>query len=74
MKSSNHVTNWVGTVWIMPAAGAYIADAYLGRYSTFLIASAIYLLVCMKHLDNYNVYIISNLNLECVNYISIIHK
>ncbi|KAK7336897.1 hypothetical protein VNO77_17448 [Canavalia gladiata] len=44
VKSSNHVTNWVGTVWIMPAAGAYIADAYLGRYWTFLISSAIYLL------------------------------
>jgi peptide/histidine transporter 3/4 len=45
VKSSNHVTNWAGTVWIMPAAGAYIADAYLGRYWTFLISSAIYFLV-----------------------------
>ncbi|KAK2417842.1 protein NRT1/ PTR FAMILY 5.2 [Trifolium repens] len=44
VKSSNHVTNWAGTVWIMPAAGAYIADAYLGRYWTFLISSAIYFL------------------------------
>ncbi|WJX84406.1 hypothetical protein P8452_66985 [Trifolium repens] len=44
VKSSNHVTNWVGTVWIMPATGAYIADAYLGRYWTFLISSAIYFL------------------------------
>ncbi|WVZ06881.1 hypothetical protein V8G54_020227 [Vigna mungo] len=44
VKSSNHVTNWAGAVWIMPAAGAYIADAYLGRYWTFVIASAIYLL------------------------------
>ncbi|XP_061343377.1 protein NRT1/ PTR FAMILY 5.2-like [Gastrolobium bilobum] len=44
VKSSNNVTNWVGTVWIMPAAGAYIADAYLGRYWTFVISSAIYLL------------------------------
>lgn len=45
VKSSNHVTNWAGTVWIMPAAGAYIADAYLGRYWTFVISSAIYFLV-----------------------------
>ncbi|CAJ1899929.1 unnamed protein product [Sphenostylis stenocarpa] len=44
VKSSNHVTNWAGTVWIMPAAGAYIADAYIGRYWTFVIASVIYLL------------------------------
>nr|XP_029143595.1 protein NRT1/ PTR FAMILY 5.2-like [Arachis hypogaea] len=44
VKSSKNVTNWVGVVWFMPAIGAYIADAYLGRYSTFLISSAIYLL------------------------------
>ncbi|GFZ20197.1 peptide transporter 3 [Actinidia rufa] len=43
VKSSNNVTNWVGTVWIMPLLGAYIADAHLGRYWTFIISSAIYL-------------------------------
>ncbi|KAL2953197.1 hypothetical protein AAZX31_19G153100 [Glycine max] len=44
VTSSNNVTNWSGTVWIMPVAGAYIADAYLGRYWTFVTASTIYLL------------------------------
>nr|XP_043612298.1 protein NRT1/ PTR FAMILY 5.2-like [Erigeron canadensis] len=43
VKSSNSVTNWVGTVWITPILGAYIADTYLGRYWTFMFASAIYL-------------------------------
>ncbi|KAL4588030.1 hypothetical protein LXL04_000908 [Taraxacum kok-saghyz] len=43
VKSSNSVTNWVGTVWITPILGAYIADTYLGRYWTFMIASVIYL-------------------------------
>ncbi|KAK3193472.1 hypothetical protein Dsin_024782 [Dipteronia sinensis] len=43
VKSSNNVTNWVGTVWMTPIFGAYIADAYLGRFWTFLVASAIYL-------------------------------
>ncbi|KAK9087806.1 hypothetical protein Syun_030200 [Stephania yunnanensis] len=43
VSSSNNVSNWVGTVWIMPALGAYVADAYLGRYWTFIIACAIYL-------------------------------
>ncbi|KAL5561972.1 hypothetical protein UlMin_031719 [Ulmus minor] len=43
VTSSNNVTNWVGTVWITPILGAYIADAYLGRYWTFVNASAIYL-------------------------------
>nr|CAD1844089.1 unnamed protein product [Ananas comosus var. bracteatus] len=43
VSSSNNVTNWVGTVWMTPILGAYIADAYLGRYWTFVIGSAIYL-------------------------------
>ncbi|KAF9609984.1 hypothetical protein IFM89_019548 [Coptis chinensis] len=44
VTSSNNVanlTNWVGTIWMTPILGAYIADAHLGRYWTFLIASAI---------------------------------
>ncbi|XP_011073564.2 protein NRT1/ PTR FAMILY 5.2 [Sesamum indicum] len=43
VRSANNVTNWVGTIWMTPVLGAYIADALLGRYWTFLIASAIYL-------------------------------
>jgi len=45
VKSSNNVTNWAGTVKILPVIGAYIADAYLGRYWTFVISSGIYFLV-----------------------------
>ncbi|PIA36295.1 hypothetical protein AQUCO_03400294v1 [Aquilegia coerulea] len=44
VTSSNNVTNWVGTVWITPILGAYIADAHLGRYWTFVISAAIYLM------------------------------
>ncbi|KAF6156233.1 hypothetical protein GIB67_030236 [Kingdonia uniflora] len=44
VKSSNNVTNWVGTIWLTPILGAYIADAHLGRYWTFIIASGIYLM------------------------------
>ncbi|KAI3986889.1 hypothetical protein MKX01_014590 [Papaver californicum] len=44
VKSSNNVTNWAGTVWMTPIIGAFVADAYMGRYWTFLAASAIYLL------------------------------
>ncbi|VAH16199.1 unnamed protein product [Triticum turgidum subsp. durum] len=42
--SANNVTNWVGTIWMTPVIGAYIADAHLGRYRTFMVASIIYLL------------------------------
>lgn len=44
VRSSNNVTNWVGTIWMTPILGAYVADAHLGRYWTFLTASVIYLL------------------------------
>ncbi|GJR39962.1 NRT1/ PTR family 5.2-like protein [Tanacetum coccineum] len=44
VKSSNNVTNWVGTVWMTPIIGAYIADTYLGRYWTFMIASIVYVM------------------------------
>ncbi|KAE8662526.1 Protein NRT1/ PTR FAMILY 5.2 [Hibiscus syriacus] len=42
VTSANNVNNWVGIVWMTPILGAYIADAHLGRYWTFVIASAIY--------------------------------
>ncbi|KAL3753106.1 hypothetical protein ACJRO7_000495 [Eucalyptus globulus] len=44
VTSSNNVTNWLGTVWMTPILGAYIADAYLGRYWTFISASVVYLM------------------------------
>ena len=47
VTASNNVTNWGGTIWLTPIFGAYIADTHLGRYWTFIIASAIYLLVCI---------------------------
>ncbi|KVH91021.1 protein NRT1/ PTR FAMILY 5.2-like [Cynara cardunculus var. scolymus] len=43
VRSSNNVTNWVGTIWMTPILGAYLADAVLGRYWTFLISAFIYL-------------------------------
>ncbi|XP_044499757.1 protein NRT1/ PTR FAMILY 5.2-like [Mangifera indica] len=44
VQSSNNVTNWVGTIWVTPILGAYLADAHLGRYWIFVIASIIYLM------------------------------
>ena len=45
VTASNNVTNWIGTQWMTPLLGAYLADSYLGRYWTCVIASSIYLLV-----------------------------
>jgi dipeptide/tripeptide permease len=48
VPSANNVTNWVGTVWMTPIIGAYIADTHLGRYRTFMVASVIYLTVSRR--------------------------
>lgn len=47
VTASDNVNNWVGTIYITPILGAYVADAHLGRYWTFVISSVIYLLVCL---------------------------
>ncbi|XP_044396723.1 protein NRT1/ PTR FAMILY 5.2 [Triticum aestivum] len=44
VEASNNVTNWSGTVFLTPLIGAVVADAYLGRYWTFVAGSAIYLM------------------------------
>ncbi|XP_051142592.1 protein NRT1/ PTR FAMILY 8.1-like [Andrographis paniculata] len=42
--ASNNVTNWGGTCYITPLIGAFIADAYLGRYWTIAVFSIIYVI------------------------------
>ncbi|GAB4832030.1 hypothetical protein Ancab_006048 [Ancistrocladus abbreviatus] len=44
VSSVRNVNNWSGVVWMTPIFGAYIADAYLGRYWTFTVASLIYVM------------------------------
>uniref|UniRef100_A0A0A9EX66 Uncharacterized protein n=1 Tax=Arundo donax TaxID=35708 RepID=A0A0A9EX66_ARUDO len=44
VEAANNVTNWSGTVFLTPLIGAFVADAYLGRYWTFVAGSAVYLL------------------------------
>ncbi|KAL8144551.1 hypothetical protein V2J09_017583 [Rumex salicifolius] len=44
VSSVRNVNNWSGSVWMTPIAGAYVADAYLGRFWTFTLFSIIYVL------------------------------
>nr|CAB3499423.1 unnamed protein product [Digitaria exilis] len=44
VEAANNVTNWSGTVFLTPLIGAFVADAYLGRYWTFVAGSAVYLM------------------------------
>lgn len=36
---------WAGVTALMPLFGGFVADAYLGRYATVLVATTIYLMV-----------------------------
>jgi peptide/histidine transporter 3/4 len=43
--AARNYTNWQGTCYIAPLAGAIIADSYLGRYLTTVALFTVYLLV-----------------------------
>jgi len=53
VSASKSVSNWSGTCYATPLIGAFIADAYLGRYWTIAsfvviyIAVIIYSLLCL---------------------------
>ncbi|KAL0332965.1 UNVERIFIED_CONTAM: protein NRT1/ PTR FAMILY 8.1 [Sesamum calycinum] len=42
--ASKNLSNWLGTCYVLPLVGAFLADAYLGRYWTIATFSVIYLL------------------------------
>ena len=43
--AANNVTNWSGTCYITPLLGAFLADAYMGRFWTIASFMIIYILV-----------------------------
>uniref|UniRef100_A0A2C9V9D9 Major facilitator superfamily (MFS) profile domain-containing protein n=1 Tax=Manihot esculenta TaxID=3983 RepID=A0A2C9V9D9_MANES len=44
--AAKSVNYWSGVTTLMPLFGGFVADAYLGRFSTVLVSSLIYLLAC----------------------------
>ncbi|XP_027148673.1 protein NRT1/ PTR FAMILY 8.2-like [Coffea eugenioides] len=40
--AATHVTDWIGAAYVLTLLGAFLADAYLGRFLTIIIFSCIY--------------------------------
>lgn len=43
--AANNVTNWAGTCYVTPLIGAFLADAYLGRFWVIAVFSTVYFIV-----------------------------
>ncbi|KAM0967726.1 hypothetical protein ACFX2A_016474 [Malus domestica] len=41
-NAATHVTDWIGAAYVLTLFGAFVADAYLGRFKTIIIFSCIY--------------------------------
>lgn len=46
--AASHVNNWMGAAYGLALLGAYLADAYLGRYRNIIVFALIYAVVSVQ--------------------------
>ena len=54
--ASTNVSNWNGVGYITPLIGAFLADAYWGRYWASFVFSFIYIIVSDMHINSLTIY------------------
>lgn len=50
--AATHVTDWIGAAYVLTLFGAFLADAYLGRFLTIIIFSCVYVVVSIIYAYN----------------------
>ena len=54
--ASTNVSNWNGVGYITPLIGAFLADAYWGRYWASFVFSIIYIIVSDMHINSLTIF------------------
>lgn len=52
--AANSVNVWIGVTTLMPLLGAFLADAYTGRYFMILFSAILYVLVSHAYFSYYD--------------------
>ena len=67
--AATHVTDWIGAAFVLTILGAFLADAYLGRFLTIIVFSCVYAVVLTEEPASLRSFAVGNFtNLYCLFY------